>query len=71
MWQKIEFHFKKLNRKTDWKCPKLLHQKHKLQTYLKGGKIESNFLNENQSSIWFKSAYIGVQSKSIVILIVS
>ena len=38
MWQKIEFHFKKLNRKTNLKCPKLLHKKLKLQTYLKGGK---------------------------------
>ena len=39
MWQRIEFHFKKSNRKTDQKCPKLLHKKPKLQTYLKGGKI--------------------------------
>ena len=35
MWQKIEFHFKKLNRKMS----QTASQKHKLQTYLKGGKI--------------------------------
>ena len=31
---------KKTNRKTDKKCRKLLHKKPKLQTCLKGGKID-------------------------------
>ena len=39
MWQSVEFHFKKSKRQTDQKCRKVLHNKPKLQTYLKDWKI--------------------------------
>ena len=39
MLERVEFHFKKSNTKTEQKYRKLLHKKPKLQTCLKGGKI--------------------------------
>ena len=44
--EKVEFHFKKLNRKTDQKCRKVLHKTCKLQTCLKlkGRKVSGRAL---------------------------